>query len=59
MSENYQSVTRRVIAILFCLSGAGVLTYLSLIGNEPALAALISIVALITGFYFGTKSSGL
>lgn len=59
MSENYQSLTRRIIAIVFCVCGAGTLTYLALTGVESALTALIAIVGSVTGFYFGAKSSGL
>lgn len=59
MNENYQSLTRRIIAITFGICGAGVLSYLALNGVESALTALIAIVGTITGFYFGAKSAGL
>ena len=51
-----KSITRRIIAILFSACGAGVLTYLSIMGSSEALVALIAVVGTITGFYFGTKA---
>ena len=54
-----KSVTRRVLAIVFSACGAGVLTALSLVGNEVALAALIATVGTVTGFYFGAKGNSL
>lgn len=59
MNENFQSVTRRIIAIVFSLCGAGVLSYLAVTGGEEALTALIAVVGTVTGFYFGAKSAGL
>uniref|UniRef100_A0A6M3KWV4 Uncharacterized protein n=1 Tax=viral metagenome TaxID=1070528 RepID=A0A6M3KWV4_9ZZZZ len=59
MNGDYQSITRRIIAIAFSLCGAGVLTILAIQGSEPALTALIAIVSAISGFYFGAKSNGL
>jgi len=59
MNGNYQSLTRRTIAITFSACGAGTLTYLALTGNDTALTALIAIVGTISGFYFGAKSNGL
>lgn len=52
-----KSLTRRIIAILFSSCGAGVLTYLSVIGNTEALIALVATVGTICGFYFGTKAN--
>jgi len=59
MDTNYQSLTRRIIAIVFSVCGAGTLTYLALTGGDTALTALIAIVGSVTGFYFGAKSNGL
>ena len=59
MDNNFQSVTRRILAIVFCISGAGSLTYLTIGGNETALTALIALVGSVIGFYFGAKSTGL
>jgi len=52
-----KSFTRRIIAIVYSACGAGVLTYLSIIGSSEALIALIATVGTVTGFYFGTKAS--
>jgi len=52
-----RSLTRRILAILFGVCGAGVLTYLSIMGSQEALVALISTVSLIIGFYFGTQQT--
>ncbi len=52
-----KGLTRRLIAILFSLCGAGVLTYLSLMGNPEALLALVATVGVIIGFYFGTQQN--
>ena len=57
--NNFQSLTRRIIAITFSICGAGTLTYLALMGSGEALTALIAVVGTISGFYFGAKSSGL
>jgi len=51
-----KSLTRRIIAITFAACGAGVLTYLSIIGSAEALIALIAEVGTILGFYFGTQN---
>jgi len=59
MNDNYQSLTRRIIAIVFSICGAGTLTLLALTGHDMALTALIAIVGAVTGFYFGAKSGGL
>ena len=58
-SENGKSVTRRIIAILFCTCSVAVLTYLGLKGSETALTALIAMSGTVTGFYFGVRSNGL
>ena len=52
-----KSITRRIIAILFSVCGAGVMTYLSIMGSSEALVALIATVGTVSGFYFGTQSS--
>ena len=51
------SITRRIIALIFAICGAGVLTYLAVVeGNGDALTALIGFVGMVIGFYFGAKS---
>ena len=50
-----KSITRRVLAIMFGVCGAGSLTYLTVNGNAEAQTALVAIVSLITGFYFGVQ----
>jgi len=51
------SITRRIIALIFAVVGAGVLAYLAVLEkNEIALTALITIVTAVVSFYFGTKS---
>jgi len=40
---------------MFSVCGAGVLTYLSIQGCPEALVALIAVVGIVTGFYFGTQ----
>ena len=50
------SITRRIIAIIFSTTGAGVMTYLSVIGVAEAFTALIATVAVIVGYYFGVQS---
>lgn len=52
-----KSITRRIIALIFAFSGAGVLVYLSLQNVPAALTALISIVGIVIGFYFGAKAN--
>ena len=52
-----KSMTRRVLAILFGACGAGVLTYLSLMGSPEALGALVATVGIVMGFYFGVKTA--
>jgi len=56
MNDNV-SLTRRILAIMFGVCGAGAMTYLAVTGNENAFTALIATVATVTGFYFGTKTS--
>lgn len=51
------SLTRRILAIMFGVCGAGVMTWLSINGNEGALTALIATVGTVTGFYFGVKEN--
>jgi len=52
-----KSLTRRIIALIFSVCGAGVLSYLIIAeGSEPALTALIAIVSSVISFYFGVKS---
>jgi len=51
------SLTRRVLAIMFGVCGAGVMTYLAIQGSGEAFTALVAVVATVTGFYFGTKTS--
>jgi len=58
MNKN-KSTTRRVLALIFAGVGAGVLCKLAIGGNSEALIALISIVSLIMGFYFGAKANSL
>ncbi len=53
---NNKSITRRIIAVVFALCGAGVMSYLSLKGDVSAFTALNTIVSLIVGFYFGTQA---
>jgi uncharacterized membrane protein YfcA len=50
------SVTRRILAILFGVCGAGVMSYLALYGVDEAFTALVATVGSVIGFYFGTKS---
>ena len=56
---NNQSITRRIIAIIFSAGGAGALVYLTITGSSEALTALVSITGTIIGFYFGAKSAQL
>lgn len=51
------SLTRRILAIMFGICGAGAMTFLALNGNSEAFVALVAVVGTITGFYFGTKQS--
>ena len=52
-----KSVTRRIIAIMFALCGAGVMSFLALHGSVEAFTALNSIVALVIGYYFGVQAA--
>lgn len=52
-----KSLTRRIIAVAFCLTGAGTLTYLSISGDREALIALIAAMNIVVGFYFGVKAT--
>ena len=52
-----KSVTRRIIAILFSVCGAGVMTYLALNGSPEAFTALVATVGVVVGYYFGVKST--
>jgi hypothetical protein len=52
-------MTRRIIAVLFAICGAGVMSFLSIKGEEVAFTALISVVSIIIGFYFGTQANKL
>jgi len=54
-----KSITRRIIAIIFCVCGAGVMSYLAFKGVVEAFTALNTIVSLIVGFYFGTQATKL
>jgi hypothetical protein len=47
------NLTRRIIAISLTVIGGVVLAYLSVKGDEVALASLTSAVLLVIGFYFG------
>jgi len=51
------SLTRRILAIMFGVCGAGVMGWLALQGSELAFGALVTQVAMILGFYFGVKTS--
>lgn len=53
------SITRRIIAIMFAICGAGVTSYLAIQGSEQAFTALIASVSMILGYYFGVKSTSL
>ena len=54
--KDFKLWTRRILAFVFGGCGAGVLTYLSLQGNEAALGALIAVVSALSGFYFGART---
>jgi hypothetical protein len=47
------------MALAFSACGAGVMTYKSIIGNGDAMTALIGMVGIVLGFYFGVKSQSL
>ena len=51
-----KSITRRILAIIFGATGALVLGYLALMGDKEALIALISLVGMVLGFYFGVAN---
>ena len=57
MDNNQPSVTRRVLAIMFGVCGAGTATYLAVQGSDIAFTALVTAVSMILGFYFGVKSN--
>lgn len=52
-----KSVTRRLIALLFAVCGAGVFTYLALQGVSEAFVALNTAVGLVLGYYLGVQAS--
>ncbi len=54
-----KSITRRIIALMFCFCGAGVMSYLAIKGIVEAFTALNTIVSLIVGFYFGVQAQKL
>ena len=55
--ESFQYWTRRIIALVFSVTGAGVMGYLALSGNDAAFSALVATVGVITGFYFGIRQA--
>jgi len=55
--EKFKFWTRRILAFLVSAPAIGVLSVLSLQGNETAIGALIGFAASVVGFYFGTRSS--
>jgi hypothetical protein len=57
ITHEKKSITRRVIAIAFSLTGAGVMAYLSLTGSESAFTALVATTSSVVSFYFGTKAN--
>jgi len=54
---DHPSLTRRILAIMFGVCGAGVMTWLAIQGSSEAFTALVAVVGTVTGFYFGTKAS--
>jgi hypothetical protein len=50
-----KSLTRRIIAIMFSACGAGTLTYLATTSGDAT--ALIGVVGIIIGFYFGVAQT--
>ena len=54
-TENFKLWTRRIIALVFSVAGAFVLSYLTLNGDSSAFAALVATVGTISGFYFGIR----
>uniref|UniRef100_A0A6M3K4P2 Holin n=1 Tax=viral metagenome TaxID=1070528 RepID=A0A6M3K4P2_9ZZZZ len=51
-----KSVTRRILAIIFGVCGAGVMTYLAIQGSSEAFTALVAVVGTVSGFYFGVQN---